>query len=43
MNTAAPQLNTEPAFTAEAVTLQRRMRFNPLRMLDPENLSMALE
>ena len=43
MNTAAPQLNTEPAFTAEAVTLQRRMRFNPLRMLDPENLSMALD
>ena len=40
---AAPKLNTVPAFTAEAVALQRRMRFNPLRMLDPENLSMALD
>ena len=36
-------LNTTPAFTAEAVALQRRMRFNPLRMLDPENLSLALD
>ncbi len=43
MNAATPNLNTVPVFTAEAVTLQRRMRFNPLRMLDPENLSLALD
>lgn len=38
---AQPALNTQPAFEAEAVALQRRMRFNPLRMLTPERLSMA--
>ncbi len=41
--TANARLNTQPAFDADQVTLQRRMRFNPLRMLDPENLSMALD
>jgi len=40
---SAPNLNTAPAFSAEQVTLQRRMRFNPLRMLEPEVLSMALD
>lgn len=38
-----PRFNTQPAFDAEQVALQRRMRFNPLRMLTPENLSMALD
>lgn len=32
-----------PVFDAASITLQRRMRFNPLRMLDPENLSIALD
>lgn len=41
--TAAPALNTAPAFDADQVALQRRMRFNPLRMLTPEMLSMALD
>ncbi len=41
--TAAPVLNTSPAFDADQVALQRRMRFNPLRMLTPEMLSMALD
>lgn len=43
MSRSAPQFNTAPAFTAEQVALQRRMRFNPLRMLTPELLSMALD
>lgn len=34
---------TEPVFDAENIQLQRRMRFNPLRVLDPENLSIALD
>lgn len=33
----------EPVFSGDAIQLQRRMRFNPLRMLDPENLSVALD
>lgn len=37
------QINTSSIFTAEQVAMQRRMRFNPLRMLTPENLSMALD
>lgn len=41
--TVAPVLNTAPAFDADQVALQRRMRFNPLRMLTPEMLSMALD
>jgi hypothetical protein len=36
-------MNTQPAFSTDQVTLQRRMRFNPLRMVNPENLSMALD
>ena len=32
-----------PVFDAENIQLQRRMRFNPLRTLDPENLSLALD
>ncbi len=40
---ALPVLNAVPAFTAEEVALQRRMRFNPLRMVSPEMLSMALD
>jgi hypothetical protein len=43
MNSQPPQLNTEQIFDPAAVTLQRRMRFNPLRMLSPENLSLALD
>lgn len=43
MNRFAPQLNTMPVFTAQQIALQRRMRFNPLRMLNPEFLSMALD
>lgn len=43
MNQATPALNTASVFDAEQVALQRRMRFNPLRMLDPENLSMSLD
>lgn len=31
----------EPVFDAENLTMQRRMRFNPLRALDPQNLSVA--
>ncbi|MEO8204887.1 MAG: DUF935 family protein [Chthoniobacterales bacterium] len=38
-----PQLPSQPAFTPEGVALQRRMRFNPLRQLTPENLSLALD
>jgi hypothetical protein len=34
---------SESVFSADAIQLQRRMRFNPLRMLDPENLSIALD
>jgi len=34
---------TKPVFDAAGITMQRRMRFNPLRMLDPENLSTALD
>ena len=33
----------EPLFDAENILLQRRMRFNPLRTLDPENLSISLD
>lgn len=40
---AAPNLNTRPAFDADQIALHRRMRFNPLRMHSPENLSMALD
>lgn len=32
-----------PVFSAENIELQRRMRFNPLRALDPENLSLSLD
>src|SRR5260221_4821662 len=32
-----------PVFDAENIQLQRRMRFNPLRTLYPENLSLALD
>ena len=32
-----------PVFDAENIQLQRRMRFNPLRTLDPQNLSLALD
>ena len=39
----AKRLNTDPIFDAENIQLQRRMRFNPLRALDPENLSLALD
>ncbi|HEX4085910.1 MAG TPA: DUF935 family protein [Chthoniobacteraceae bacterium] len=35
--------NTEQLFDAANIELQRRMRFNPLRMLDPERLSLALD
>lgn len=35
--------HTAPVFDAASITMQRRMRFNPLRMLDPENLSQALD
>ncbi len=38
---AQERLNTTPAFAVELVTMQRRMRFNPLRMASPERLSMA--
>lgn len=38
---APPQ--TGPVFDAENIQLQRRMRFNPLRTLTPENLSLALD
>lgn len=31
----------KPVFDAANIQLQRRMRFNPLRALDPENLSIA--
>ncbi len=34
---------TGPVFDAENIELQRRMRFNPLRALDPANLSIALD
>ena len=33
----------ESIFSAADILLQRRMRFNPLRALDPENLSIALD
>ncbi|MEO7933216.1 MAG: DUF935 family protein [Chthoniobacterales bacterium] len=36
---AAPSANQGPLFTAEAIATQRRMRFNPLRLADPENLA----
>lgn len=48
-NAAAPESSAvetpdgQPVFTADAVELQRRMRFNPLRMLTPESLSQALD
>ena len=32
-----------PVFDPAAIELQRRMRFNPLRMLDPDRLSQALD
>ena len=32
-----------PVFDAQSIELQRRMRFNPLRALDPANLSIALD
>lgn len=32
-----------PVFDADSIQLQRRMRFNPLRMLDPENLGQILD
>lgn len=32
-----------PVFDAASIELQRRMRFNPLRALDPQNLSVALD
>jgi phage gp29-like protein len=35
--------NTEQLLDAANIELQRRMRFNPLRTLDPERLSMALD
>jgi len=34
---------TAPVFDAEGIALQRRLRFNPLRALDPQNLSLALD
>src|SRR5258708_5052585 len=33
----------QPVFDAENIQLQRRMRFNPLRTLTPDNLSIALD
>lgn len=36
-------LNTEPVFDAANILLQRRMRFNPLRTLDPSILSLGLD
>ncbi len=38
----APE-STTPLFTAEAIHLQRRMRFNPIRTLSPEVLSQSLD
>jgi hypothetical protein len=38
-----PNLANQSVFTAAQVQLQRRMRFNPLRMLTPENLSLYLD
>jgi len=35
--------NTQQLFDPANVELQRRMRFNPLRTVDPENLSRALD
>jgi hypothetical protein len=40
-NVAPP--NTEQLFDAANIELLRRMRFNPLRMLDPERLSLSLD
>jgi hypothetical protein len=40
---AASPPNTKQLFDASNIELQRRMRFNPLRMLDPERLSLALD
>ena len=34
---------TQPVFDAAGIQMQRRMRFNPLRALDPDNLSLALD
>lgn len=34
---------TAPVFDAEAIEMQRRTRFNPLRALDPQSLSIALD
>jgi hypothetical protein len=34
---------TQPVFDAAQIQLQRRMRFNPLRMLNPEMLSLYLD
>ena len=40
-NATAAAPPTAPAFTASTVELARRMRFNPLRMVSPENLAAA--
>jgi phage gp29-like protein len=40
---AATPPNTQQLFDPANIELQRRMRFNPLRTLDPANLSVALD